>query len=403
MSAPEWDETRFPREKLGSVPGTEPARWFQIQRFERLLQEASKTAFEFAATGGKRKKILGERGKLERAILWASEAAQAEKRVNAEDTKAQLRSSIDAVPANERKHVEEGKALDQLAQEAQEAVAASTARLATNARRQEGLSRLQQPGRSVKVEAGTAAIATGTADAGAFILTLNGVGGAEWIRYLVAFGVVMALNVAVLAGGRLLDGLWGLLDTNSRGAQASFAGSVLVALLAAVVKALLSAGDFRTEATANVDRGLPTSPEFLVWIGVAAAIGSMVAIAFWHYSSVGNRLAAQRQVLEAEHGGYVAQREELRRQAKEARQGAIDAIAAGRASFRTLQRLDEKLAHELDVIRARTNTFLGLVETSFEEGKAEMKRRKQPPTFGKDLDAWLDAQIASLFRDVDGG
>jgi hypothetical protein len=390
---------------LGPQPNDQPGRFGDTEQYGRFASRVLRIAYKCGKKGIKRKRVLGPEGELVRAILWDLEMRIAFARKQAVARRRWLDAAIASIGAGVKKCEVQANGYDQQQTGLQDEVDETKQALAAKRGQVERLPRGQRAGRGAKIEAGVALGVTGIADSGAFILTLNGIGGTMFVRLFIALGVVAALNMAVLAVSRMLEGLWRHVSGGSRWVSAAMIASVMAMLMGAIAKALASAGDYRREATANIAKGFPTNPEFLLWTGLAAALGSTVALALWHYASEGNRLMKQVQKLERSLAALRGRQRELVALAAAARDRAVDLVASGQRMRASLGSLSSELSHQVDELRARSNSLVEMAAIRFEQGRQKRARKKEPPppTFDQELDAWLRGQIDGLGGDDPDG
>jgi hypothetical protein len=278
----------------------EAEQWPNIDDVSRWRQLVWKTAYRYALDGGKRRQLLGTAGSLTKLLRAVEERATASIDRLGHQRRLELERRIGSSGARAKAAVDLSQVQDRKAKKLHERIDALDGEIACVAEAEEQLTPGQRRGRLVGREAVAAVAATGLIDASAFVLTINGLGGSLWLRLSIAVSIALALNVAVLALGRTLVDIWRMWNRASGLRRALVVGGGLGMLGFFLVRALISAGEFRQHALPDLDRGVPTDPHFLVWVGLTGTFGATVALGWWRYSTEGDRLMRRRRKLEHE-------------------------------------------------------------------------------------------------------
>jgi hypothetical protein len=251
-------------------------------------------------------------------------------------------------------------------------------------------------------EAAAAACATGLADAAALLLTINGLGGALTLRLFVAATLALALNVGVMAAGRTLAGLWLIVRNSTSSARSVLVAGSLGVLCVLIAGSLISAGKFRHAALLNLDKGLPADPRFLVWIGLTAAYSASLALAWWHYSSVGDRLARKRRKLERRRDRLEQAQERCESTAAAARDAVFRVLVEGKHARSDLDRLGEKTEQLVREQVAEGVACRGIAKDGFSAGaqrRAHIEaRRPVKRTIEPDVEKAVETAIEEILK-----
>jgi hypothetical protein len=359
-------------------------------------------AYEFALHGGGWKELIGEQGGLSVVIEARVEQLSAIVKQREAERITQLERTIQSSRTRADEQIEEARAQDRLAEATGERIEALEIELEEIEEDERRLKPGQRSGRLIGKEAATAACATGLADASALLLTINGIGGALWLRLFVAATLALALNVAVMAAARTLAGLWLMVSDSTRGVRVGLATVTLGVLCVLVVGSLLSAGNFRREALLNLDQGLPADPRFLVWIGITAAYSATLALGWWHYSSEGDRLARQRRKVESQRDRFEQAQRRCEDAARDASRQVFQVLVEGKNARSDLDLLPAKTDHLIEEQHAEGKALIGIAKDGFSAGKrrrAEIERlHRRPPTIDREMERAVDKAIEEILQ-----
>lgn len=381
------------------------SRTDNAEEFAHFARSVSRIAYKCGKIGVKRKRALGPDGQLVQAVHWDLEMRTALARRQSLRRELSLVAATASIEVDIKTYELRAKAYDRRSVDIQDELSEKRRLLAAKRAQIEGLPRGPYRRGGASIAAGSAVAGIAIADLAALVLTVNGAGGTVIARSLVALGVVVALNIGVVAVSRMLESHFH--NMRSRGPQwvsAAMIASVVLTLLGALAKPITPADDSRRRATANITHAFPINPEFLVCIGLAAALGATIALALWRDSAEARRLMRQVEEIERSLAGMHERQRELVSLAIAARDSAADLVASVRRMRASLISLSSELSHEVDELRARSNSLVELAGIRFEEGRLSRARKmKPPPTFDPDLDVWLQGQITGLGdRDLEG-
>ena len=367
MTEPEGPGTGEPWDRgSGAWPSVDDA-----EGFENMLRER---AYEAGLHGASHRDLFGDRllgrsGWVPPLIDARVEQLVAAARRRGRARREELERTINSCRTRKDAEVEEAKSQDRRRDEIGRGLRLLEGEFQRLDDEERKLTPGQRSGRLVGKEAVMAGVATGAADGAALMLTLSGLGGALWTRLLVAVTLALALNVAVLASARMVAGLWGMVSKSSRALRVALVGLTLGILSGLVAGSLLSAGAFRRDALLNLDRGLPTDPIFLIWIGGTAAFSATVAVAWWHYSREGDRIARRRRQLERKRGAL-----------EQAARAATQAAELARARVYEILRLGDDARSNLNML---PGTIQVIVEQQHAVGKALLPVAKEAYVAGR--------------------
>lgn len=138
------------------------------------------------------------------------------------------------------------------------------------------------------------AVAVGVADASAFVLTINAIGGALWLRILTSISIALVFDMVLWLVARTIAG--------SRQWRGVMRARVIIGLgLWTTLAALVGLSSFRAYHLDALEKGLPTDPGFLVWVGLAALVAVVgVAAVQSHCATVADRAAERARKLESQ-------------------------------------------------------------------------------------------------------
>jgi hypothetical protein len=394
--------------KLADVrTSDEPEQWPEIDKAERLRQLIWQRAFYFGLNGGKRKEILGSSGALTKLIRAMVKKAIATISQRGVERAEELNRTIKSSGTRSKAQVKDAAAHDKRTAALDGQIDEVGADIRQIDADYDALSPGQRSGNIVGKEAFGAAAATGLADGTAFILTLNGIGGALWLRLVIAATLALALNVAVMAAGRTLAGLWVIVRDSSKAVRLSLVTAMLVSLASLIALTLFSAGDFRRDALANLGEGLPADPRFLVWLGVTAAFGSTMTLGWWHYSSDGARLSRRRRKLEAERAQLEQERKKHLAAEVRARDRAFLILADAQTARGDRALLDQMIASQIAQQEAEGEALLEVAKEGFAEGQHARREtaargRTVPATVDPETERAIDDTIAEILTEPGG-
>jgi hypothetical protein len=399
-----WDdrhqsEVYEPRENLRPEPGDEWEQWADLDEVEHARQKVWWRSKIFARNGGAKEELLDGSGALTQVIRSIVNKRIARIQQSAFRRRQELTRTIESSNLRSKAQLSESHECDKRTYELAKHADALNKDIGEVKEAYDRLPPGRRGARLVGKEAIAAATSTGLADGTAFVLTINGLGGALLLRLAIALTLALALNVSVMALARSVAGLWTMLQS-----KWLRIGGVIGALGVQgglITGALVGAGDFREHALTNLDKGLPTDPRFLVWVGLAAAFGATMALASWHYAGEGDRLIRRMRALEARRDEVEQAQQRSQQAAMRAKNRAYEIVHEAQAASAALDELPGEVACSIAQEVAERETLAGLAKQGFAEGEQERKnveesRRQAPVTAGADTAREIDEAINKI-------
>jgi hypothetical protein len=397
---PTGHERRTASRITASAAPPSRARRDEENQGKTFEEKVCEDAYVFGWLGEKLKRIFGGGKPLTDEIEAHTEARVKREEKKQEKRAAELEGALAATPVEVARAQQNVTAQDRRTAELEDEMRETERRKQGIEAEVAQLSPGERAGRRIGVEAVGAWVAAGVADTSAFILTINAVGGALWVRVALAGSIALALNAAVYALARTLAGAWRMMRGMRRRVLVALTGAVVGALALVIVAAFVAAGEFRAVAVDNLDKGLPTDPAFLVWTGLAGALGAVVSLGWWHYSSTGDRLAQRIEQLNANLTSLEIERQASIRLAREWTNRMADAVALAAKLRKELDALPAFYAKEVAAIRAEGHELEARARKAFKKGSDERKdeegMRRRDPSVDLGFERRLDIELRKL-------
>jgi hypothetical protein len=376
--------------------------WPAIEPWDRLRQLLSERAYYFALDGGTTAELFGKTGSLTNLVDALVAKKQADIASRGQEQEAELQHAIQTSAIRSRAALDASRAQDEVTARLDAQIADLDRHIRHVGEEEDRLPAGQRSARIVGKEAGAAAVATGLGDGATLILTISSTTGPLWLRLVIAVTIALVLNVAILAVARMVTGAWRMLSTASKLVRASVLAGAVGMLGLLLYGALETAGDFRAHALVNPEHVVATDLRFLVWVGLTAAWGAILALAWWHYASEGHRLARRRHALEVERGGVTKQRLDSVNTGNRLREKALEIVAEAQNAKSALAGVPDVVASLQAAHAAEGDVALGIARQRFAEGKrerssSEKSKLKSPETIDPETEREIDNLIKEIF------